>query len=251
VAFLAALFAHRAAKANAVGGGAVPWGRYFVAFAEGVAFVVLPIVLYLGLKPAWAETMARCGELTHPEDRYHVRVKLGGGDVPAIEVLDPLCPACKAFNQRLGASSVGERLAPEVVLFPLDKECNWMVDTSLHPGSCVVSEAVLCAGARARDVLEWAFANQEELREVGRDPARLSARITGQFPEVAGCLGRAAVRARLNRSLRWAVANSLPIVTPQLFVRGQKVCEEDTDLGLDFVLARILETQPVAARGER
>jgi hypothetical protein len=31
-------------------------------------------------------------------------------------------------------------------LFPLDKECNWMVSESLHPGSCAVSEAVLCAG---------------------------------------------------------------------------------------------------------
>jgi hypothetical protein len=43
--------------------------------------------------------------------------------------------------------------------------------------------------------------------------------------------------------LRWAVANSLPVVTPQLFVRGQKICDEDTDLGLEYVLSRTLAGQ--------
>ncbi|MFI5165107.1 MAG: vitamin K epoxide reductase family protein [Thermoanaerobaculales bacterium] len=241
---IAALLAHRAAARPTAETPArgLPWGRYLIDLAEGTAFVLVPVVLYLTLKPAWAESMARCGELSHPEDRYGVRVKLPGGEVPAIEVLDPLCPACKGFYQRLAASGLGERLAPELVLFPLDKECNWMVNTSLHPGACAISEAVLCGGIHARDVLEWTFANQEELRALGGDPTALAARIKQRFPELAGCLGQPAVRTRLNRSLRWAVANSLPVVTPQLFVRGEKVCEEDTDLGLEFVLARVLET---------
>ncbi len=125
-----------------------------------------------------------------------------------------------------------------------------MVSESLHPGSCAVSEAVLCAGPLARDVLEWAFANQDELREAGKDTNRVYGLIRQQFPELGGCLGKPAVKARLNRSLRWVVANSLPVQTPQLFVRGQKVCEEDTDLGLDFVLARLLDRpQPGGGAG--
>lgn len=61
--------------------------------------------------------------------------------------------------------------------------------------------------------------------------------------------GPALVRTRLNRSLRWVVSNSLPVLTPQLFVRNRKIPDEDTDLGLDFVLARTLENA-TGARGE-
>jgi uncharacterized membrane protein len=249
--FLAAVAAHRRARKLA----APPppkWGRYTAYFLEGIAFVVVPTLLYLGLKPAYAGSAAGCGELVHAEDRYHVRIKLAGapGGVPAIEVMDPLCPACKAFSQRLEASGLGKRLNRELLLFPLDKECNWMVSESLHPGACVVSEAVLCGGNRAGEILQWAFDHQEELRQLGRDPSRLDARIRQQFPQLADCLGRPAVRARLNRSLRWAVANSLPVVTPQLFVRGVRVCDEDTDLGLDFVLTRMLAAPLTGARTE-
>ena len=37
--------------------------------------------------------------------------------------------------------------------------------------------------------------------------------------------------------------NSIPVLTPQLYVAGVKVCDEDTDLGLDWALARMLELQ--------
>jgi len=251
-AFASALVAHR----RAAGAGAaepVRWGGHAAAFLEGVVFVALPVLLYVALKPAYADVLGRCGELLRPEDRYGVRVKLTdpAGGVPAIEVLDPLCPACKAFSQRLAAGGLSERLRRELVLFPLDKECNWMVSESLHPGACAVSEAVLCGGVRARAVLEWAFANQEELRQIGSDTPRLYARIRQQFPELADCLGKPAVRAKLNRSLRWTVANSLPVQTPQLFVRDRKVCEEDTDLGLEFVLARMLSGPESGGRAGR
>ena len=42
------------------------------------------------------------------------------------------------------------------------------------------------------------------------------------------------------RSLRWAVANALPVMTPQLFVNGTRLCDEDTDLGLEYTLTRML-----------
>jgi uncharacterized membrane protein len=243
-AFVAAVVAYR----QATQGGRprqIAWGKHAAYFLEGVALVFVPVLLYVVLKPAYAGTVAGCGELLHPEDRYGVRVKLTSppGGVPAIEVLDPLCPACKGFSQRLAVSGLGGSLARELVLFPLDKECNWMVSESVHPGACAVSEAVLCGGAQADRVLEWAFDHQPELKELGKDPARVYARIAQQFPQLAGCLGKPAVRSRLNRSLRWAVANSLPIVTPQLFVRGQKICDEDTDLGLEYVLSRTLAGQ--------
>jgi uncharacterized membrane protein len=219
------------------------WGFYFV---EGVAMVALPLLLYLALKPGYPDSLLQTSGLRHSDDKYGVMIDLPGtGKVPAVEVLDPLCPACKAFSERLAASDQGADLQIKLVLFPLDKECNWMVGESLHPGACAVSEAMLCAGDKARDVLAWAFENQAQLRTLGASQAAVYARIKQDFPSLAGCVGGPVVRARINKSLRWIVANSLPVLTPQLFVRNQKIPDEDTDLGLDYVLSRVLATGEV------
>ncbi len=241
---VSALWAHVKAPAAARARG--QFANWTLHFLEGCALVLVPIMLYMVLKPAYPEALAKRSELRHPEDKFGVMVDLNGaGKIPVIEVLDPLCPGCKGLSQRLAASPQEESLRLSVVLFPLDHECNWMVSESPHPGACAVSEAVLCAGPRAPAVLDWAFAHQTELREEGRrGPGALYPRLRQQFPELASCLGQPAVRTRLNRSMRWMVANSLPVLTPQLFVRNQKIPDEDTDLGLEYVLARTLEVQP-------
>jgi len=116
------------------------------------------------------------------------------------------------------------------------------VGESLHPGACGVSEALLCAGDQLPQVLKWAFDNQEHLRQVAaEDNARIYEEIKKRFPKLANCVGKPDVKTRLNRSLRWAVANSLPVLTPQLYVNNQKLCDEDTDLGLEYALSRMLD----------
>lgn len=247
--FAAALIAHRRAS---LGQPARPiaWSTHIVRFCEGVVFVVVPVLLYLLLKPTYPMRIAHCGELLHPDDRYGVRLPLGAssGGVPTIEVLDPLCPACKGLSLRIAASGLADRLDREMVLFPLDAACNWMVEDSLHPGSCTVSEAILAAGPSAPEVLAWVLDHQAELREIGgSDPQELASRMVRQFPQLSGALGSPAVKAKLNRSLRWVVSNSLPVLTPQLFLAGRKVCDEDTDLGLEYVVTRILAERPASA----
>jgi uncharacterized membrane protein len=224
----------------------MPWGFYGLSFIEGVVFVAVPLIVFLALKPAYTAEMARCGELMHPEDKYGVRVALhkNPGGAQAIELVDPLCPACKAFRDRLEASGLIDRLDLEGVVFPLDKTCNWMVSESLHPGACVVSEAVLCAGDRAEEVLNWSLDNQEELRKMATvDPKAVADKIKAQFPFVAECVGKPAIKTKINRSLRWIISNSSRVMTPQLFVRGVKLCDEDSDLGLEFALNRLLSTE--------
>ena len=240
--FVAAIAAHiftPPSQEKAKGGILGLWAFYFV---EGVAMVALPVLLYLAFKPAYSDSLLHTSGLRHPEDKYGVMLDMHSrGHVPAVEVLDPLCPACKGFSERLAASGLGEQLQIKIVLFPLDKECNWMVGESLHPGACAVSEALLCAGDGAAKVLAWAFANQEDLRgRGGSSQSVVYARIKEAFPDLASCVGQPAVRARVNKGLRWIVANSLPVLTPQLFVRNQKLPDEDTDLGLDYVLSRVL-----------
>jgi len=239
--FVCALLVNAGSTAEPSEGSPPKYGLYL---GEGVAFVAVPLLLYLALKPGYAIAPGDCGQLASPEDKYKVRVALhqSHGGVPALELLDPLCPACKSFSERLEASGLIEQLDLEAVLFPLDKECNWMVGESLHPGACGVSEALLCAGDQLPQVLKWAFDNQEHLRQVAaEDNARIYEEIKKRFPKLANCVGKPDVKTRLNRSLRWAVANSLPVLTPQLYVNNQKLCDEDTDLGLEYALSRMLD----------
>ena len=145
------------------------------------------------------------------------------------------------------------------MLFPLDPTCNWMVTEALHPGACAVSEAMLCAGRAerpegreaAQEVLNWAFKNQEKLRELAaKDEPALRAKLESTFPKVKGCLGGAQVKSKLTKSLRWAVANAIPVLTPQLFVGNSRMCDEDTDLGLEFTLRKMLSKQGKLARAQ-
>ncbi|ABS27036.1 vitamin K epoxide reductase family protein [Anaeromyxobacter sp. Fw109-5] len=250
--FGGALFAYRAQRASAP-----REARFAPALLEGAGLVALLTVAYVVLapKPDPRSATSGCGSLVRAEDTAGVMIPLTSspGGAPSIEVLDPLCASCKAFDARLAASALGERLQLRGVLFPLDSACNWMVTEAVHPGACAVSEAVLCAagvgdapkdGAAAAAVLRWAFARQEDLRALGaRDEAGLRAEIEREFPAVRGCLGGALVRSKLTKSLRWAVANAVPVLTPQLFVGDVRMCDEDTDLGLEYTLARMLSPE--------
>ncbi len=224
------------------------------AFGVGVLFVVVPVVLYLALAPDHGRFVGTCDSLVKPEDTYGVMVKVGpsrltGRAARAIEVLDPLCPACAAFEDRLSASGFDLELDRWAIMFPLDKTCNWMVTDTTHPGACTVSEAVLCAQAATKGevsgapaVIAWAFANGERIRnETKADPGAAARLVKEKFPELASCIGSPEAKSRLNKSLRWAVANNLRVLTPQLFVETVKLCDEDVDLGLEYTLNIMLE----------
>lgn len=212
-------------------------------FGTGVGFVAVPIVLYVAMAPDHGRFIGTCGQLDKPEDTYGVMVPVKrGGKTPALEILDPLCPACKAFEQRLESSGLAGKLDRRAILFPLDTTCNWMITENTHPGACTVSEAVLCAGDRAPEVIAWAFEVQERVRtETKADPAAAERIVEQRFPELAACVGSPEAKSRLNKSLRWAVANNIRVLTPQLFVDNVKLCDEDVDIGLDYALSRMID----------
>jgi uncharacterized membrane protein len=214
-------------------------------FGIGVAFVALPVILYLALAPNHGKFIGTCDVLQKPDDTYGIMVQLDRGGpsaAHAIEILDPLCPACRAFEARLDASGLRDRFDRKAVLFPLDNSCNWMITETTHPGACTISEAVLCAGARAPAVIEWSFANQEHIRDATKaDPTAAARIVKAKFPELASCVGSAEAKSKVNKSLRWAVANNIRVLTPQLFVDNVKLCDEDVDLGLEYALSIMLD----------
>jgi uncharacterized membrane protein/protein-disulfide isomerase len=219
-------------------------GALGVAFLVGCTFVTVSVVAYAAGTPDFSKYAGTCGQLPKNADPHSVLLPLGGkvGGAQVIEVLDPLCPACRAFERRFEALALSEETSRHAMLFPLDNQCNWMVESAVHPGACAISEAMLCAGDQARDVLEWAFAEQENIVAAERAQAGSAAKLAlARFPSLSGCIGSSKTKARLNRALRWAVDNQLPVLTPQLYVNGTRLCDADTDLGLDYMLTRLVE----------
>ena len=43
----------------------------------------------------------------------------------------------------------------------------------------------------------------------------------------------------MNRHLHFAVDNSVPVSTPQVFIDTQRLCDEDIDIGLMFALKQL------------
>jgi protein-disulfide isomerase len=212
------------------------------------ALIVVLVSSYALAMPSYKSFSAGCGKLLDVEDRHNVLVHLPApSDNPlrahaALEIFDPLCPACKAFEERLTAARLDKQLTRDLLLFPLDNACNWMVDSAMHPGSCDVSLAVLCAGDRAQEVIDWAFAEQRTIsQETARDKHAAERMVSKQFPALQTCMKSATTKARLSQSLRWAVKNQVPVLTPQFYVNGKRLCDEDTDLGLEYTLTRMLQ----------
>jgi uncharacterized membrane protein len=211
--------------------------RRVVYFLEGVAFVVLAVVAYVSVVPSFDDKVVACGELKKPEDKQHalIDVKGAGAKGAILEVVDPLCPACKAFDTRVEAEGFADGRSRQVLLFPLDDECNWMLKQSLHPGACMVSRALICAGNDYDRMWHFVLDNQEEFRITAtKAPDIVKQKLLNAFPSVAGCIDRDETKARLNNMLRFAMQNNMPIVTPQLYVSNKRLCDEDTDLGLNY-----------------
>ena len=245
-----AILAYRARKTRRVVGEPIGdsarFGRAWLLSLPLTALLVLiPVTGYVLAMPKYEKFRSGCGSLPQPEDRHGVLVRLKSsepGARSAIEIFDPLCPACKAFEDRLRAAGLDRRVQRDLLLFPLDSTCNWMVGNSMHPGACAVSAAVLCAGDKAKDVVDFAFAEQTALHKAGTSDAAAPGRMVAErFPDLKACMESPKTKARLAQSVRWAVRNQVPVLTPQFYVDGKRLCDEDTDLGLEYTLTRMLK----------
>jgi uncharacterized membrane protein len=204
---------------------------------------LLPAVVYASSLPDYNQYLSSCGNLQVKTEAHNALLKIPTlrPVQPVLLFEDPLCPTCKSFHERLIIEGALEQLDVTLALFPLDTECNWMLDRPLHPGACVLSRAVLCAGPNARAALEWSFANQEELREAGKaGVAQLKKKIEQRFgPELVACVDDRKTTIKLNYHLHFASQNRIPVSTPQMFLGDRRICEEDTDLGLRYTFTQL------------
>lgn len=202
---------------------------------------LIPAAVYASTVPDQRPYLSKCGQLKQPKMSVGTPLKIHGSRAvqPVLFFEDPLCPTCRAFHERLLDEGVFERLDVDLVLFPLDNECNWMLDTALHPGACIVSKAVLCGADRTRQILEWAYAEQVYLTRAGKAGANvLRAAIKQRWgDELLKCVDDRKTDVLLNQHLHFASDNGIPVSTPQMYLGQKRVCDEDTDLGLRFALS--------------
>ena len=204
---------------------------------------LLPVAVFAATAPDHTKYVTSCESLKIQEKSAMLPMGGTGTGPQAILVLDPLCPACKAFHRRLMESPLGQTLSYDMFLLPLDAECNWMLKDSMHPGACLLSRGLFCAGNQTRAMLDFIFENQEQMRSdgLGKATSRIKDKLLSKFPEVKDCLDAPDTTKKLNDSLhKFAVANSLPVTTPQLYIGGKRLCDDDTDLGLEYAMTKLL-----------
>ncbi len=203
--------------------------------------VGVPAIIYVNALPDFRPLLASCGTIAQPKSKALVPLATISPKRDATLVADPLCPTCKGLHDRLVTEGAMENLNASLVLMPLDSSCNWMLDRSLHPGSCILSKAVICADPRSREALEWMYSNQEELATLAKaGDSLLRSRLRTHFGEaIDTCIDAKQTSVRLNNILQYAVTNELPVSTPQLYLGDLRICDEDSDLGLRFTLAQL------------
>lgn len=205
-------------------------------------FSVVPAALYVSALPTYATYINGCGKLDKPVDAQTgaLHVTPAGATVPVTMFVDPLCPTCKAFHKRLVAEGYFDQLDTTLVPFPLDSECNWMLDRPVHPGSCQVVKALLCAEPKSLPVLEWAYERQDDILAAAKaNPGGARALIKERWPDLDACIDSKETGRRLDKILRYIVSNHLPVSTPQLFIENTRLCDEDTDIGLPYAIKKL------------
>jgi uncharacterized membrane protein len=211
----------------------------------GLGFAaLLPSMIYVSKLPDYRPFLLSCGKIVEATESHSALVKIPTTQPvqPALLFVDPLCPTCKQFHDRLVSEGAFEHLEVNVAIFPLDSDCNWMLDRSLHPGACVLAKAFLCGdkAGTSRQILEWSYAHQDELRDAGKAGKELvRAKVKAQFPDVDACIDAKETKQRLDRILQFAVTNKIPISTPQFFLGETRICDEDTDMGLPYTLHQL------------
>jgi uncharacterized membrane protein len=203
---------------------------------------LIPALLYAALVPDQSKLVVGCGELKVSSEAHQSLLKVHGAAAQkqALFFEDPLCPTCRSLHQRLNVAGVLPRLDVELALFPLDSECNWMLTQSMHPGACQLSRALICAQDPGV-MLEWAYDNQEELAAAGKSGEKALAALIKQRwgSALERCLSDRGTQQKLNRHLHFAVENGIAVSTPQVFIQGKRLCDEDIDIGLLYALRHL------------
>jgi protein-disulfide isomerase/uncharacterized membrane protein len=141
-----------------------------------------------------------------------------------VEFSDFLCPYCAKASKYLKLSEAGNHDKARFVFrhYPLDKSCNRMLSSNVHPGACLLAEGAVCADEQDRfwEYHDIAFETKGKIsRPVVQD---MAANIGLDLKAFKGCLdsGRAlkVVKEDIEAGIKAGIKG-----TPTLFVNGRRL----------------------------
>lgn len=145
--------------------------------------------------------------------------------VQVIEFSDFLCPFCRglagAFKDFMPRSQ--GRIAILFKHYPLDKECNPHLNSTVHAGACWVARGGVCAQQQGKF---WAYhdlAFENPPHEPGRaDVLKIGSAAGLDASALGACLDSPATQARLAADIADAERTGVK-ATPTLFINGKKL----------------------------
>ena len=141
-----------------------------------------------------------------------------------VEFSDFLCPYCAKASKYLKLSEAGNHDKARFVFrhYPLDKSCNRMLSSNVHPGACLLAEGAVCADEQDRfwEYHDIAFETKGKIsRPVVQD---MAANIGLDLKAFKSCLdsGRAlkVVKEDIEVGIKAGIKG-----TPTLFVNGRRL----------------------------
>ncbi len=145
--------------------------------------------------------------------------------VQVVEFSDFLCPFCRglagAFKDFMPRSQ--GRIAILFKHYPLDKECNPKLNSTIHAGACWVARGGVCAQQQGKF---WAYhdlAFEKPPHEPGRaEVVRIGTAAGLDAAALGACLDSPATQARLAADIAEAERTGVK-ATPTLFMNGKKL----------------------------
>lgn len=147
------------------------------------------------------------------------------GPIKVASYSDFMCPFCRdlASAMRNYLPTAGNQVTAFYKHYPLDNACNPHVGQAVHPGSCELSLAGICAQESGRfwEYHDRVFAERWD-KATRADALRIGAAAGLQAQALGACMDAAATRGRLSRDIEEGARVGVES-TPTLFVNGRKL----------------------------
>ena len=149
---------------------------------------------------------------------------LGSGNarLTIVEFSDFRCPFCRRGAKYLRIVSTDYQKDADIVFkhFPLDRDCNPMIQRTLHPGACKLAEGAVCADLQGKfwEFHDMAFQSQGSVSDaLLSDIAQKIGLNIDQFYE---CLSSTKAKEVIRQDIDEALALGVR-QTPMLFINGR------------------------------
>jgi protein-disulfide isomerase/uncharacterized membrane protein len=150
-----------------------------------------------------------------------------GAPIHVVEFSDFLCPFCRSIAGAFRSFIPQSRGLVDIYFknYPLEKDCNDKLLSTLHPGACQMALGSICALQQGPDAF-WSYHDKAFTKPLQRpkmeDVVGLAAEAGLDFARLEQCMKSGAAREQLASQIE--EAHRLGVnATPTLFINGKKL----------------------------